>query len=65
MPKIKSHKGIAKRVKKTGNGKLKRHSAYHSHLLSSKTAKRKRNLRKSSSIDKTYLKRYKKLIPYE
>lgn len=64
MPKIKTHKGIAKRVKKTASGKLKRHKAFHSHILSKKTGKRKRHLRKSDLIDKTYEKRYNDLIPY-
>ncbi len=65
MPKIKTHKGIAKRVKKTGTGKLKRHKAFHSHILTKKTGKRKRNLRKSTVLDKTYQKRYKLLTPYK
>jgi len=64
MPKIKTHKGIAKRVKKTGNGKLKRSQAYHRHKLTKKTGKRKRYLRQPDLIDKTYEKRYKKLLPY-
>ncbi|ACL69317.1 50S ribosomal protein L35 [Halothermothrix orenii] len=57
MPKLKTHKGIAKRIKKTGKGKLKRNKAYHSHLLTKKTGKRKRNLRKSTVLHKTYYKR--------
>ncbi len=64
MPKIKTHKGIAKRVKKTGNGKLKRSKAFHSHILTKKSGKRKRNLRQAGLIDETYEKRYKKLLPY-
>lgn len=65
MPKIKTHKGIAKRVKKTSKGKLKRSKAFHSHILTKKTGKRKRNLRRSTLIDKTYEKRYKKMLPYK
>jgi large subunit ribosomal protein L35 len=65
MPKIKTHKGIAKRIKKTSEGKLKRKKAYHSHLLTKKTGKRKRSLRKSTVIDKAYEKKYNQLIPYE
>lgn len=65
MPKIKTHKGIAKRVKKTGTGKLKRYKAFHSHILTKKTSKRKRTLRKSVVLDKTYQKRYKLLTPYK
>lgn len=64
MPKIKAHKGIAKRVKKTGKGQLKRSKAFHRHLLTSKTGKRKRSLRQSTLIHKTYQKRYMKLLPY-
>lgn len=60
MPKLKTHKGIAKRIKKTGKGKLKRNKAYHSHLLTKKTGKRKRNLRKSTVLHKTYYKTVKK-----
>ncbi len=65
MPKIKTHKGIAKRVKKTASGKLKRKKAFHSHILTKKTGKRKRHLRKSKLIDKTYQKRYSQLLPYK
>ena len=45
MPKLKTHRGAAKRVKRTGTGKLKRHHAYHSHILSKKSPTRKRRLR--------------------
>lgn len=65
MPKIKTHKGIAKRVKKTSKGKLKTEKSFHSHILTKKSGKRKRNLRKSKILDKTYEKRYKKLVPYK
>jgi len=44
MPKIKTKRGLAKRVKVTATGKIKRAKAYHSHLLSSKTPKMKRRL---------------------
>jgi large subunit ribosomal protein L35 len=47
MPKLKTHRGAAKRVKRTASGKLKRHHAYHSHILQKKSRKRKRRLRKS------------------
>ncbi|MDZ7672780.1 MAG: 50S ribosomal protein L35 [Halanaerobiales bacterium] len=65
MPKLKTHKGIKKRVKVTKNGKLKRRKAFKSHILTKKTSKRKRQLRKSEMMDKTYQKRYKQLLPYE
>ncbi len=64
MPKIKTHKGIAKRVKKAGTGKLKRNKAFHRHIMTKKSGKRKRNLRQDTVVDKTYQKRYKKLMPY-
>lgn len=64
MPKIKTHRGAAKRFKKTGTGKLKRGHAYTSHILTKKSPKRKRNLRKSTIMDKTNSKVMKKLLPY-
>ncbi len=64
MPKIKTHRGAAKRFKLTGTGKVKRSKAFSSHILTSKTQKRKRNLRKSGLIDKSNLKSVLKLIPY-
>ena len=45
MPKLKTHRGAAKRVKRTATGKFKRHHAYASHILSKKSRKRKRRLR--------------------
>jgi large subunit ribosomal protein L35 len=65
MPKLKTHKGIKKRVKVTKSGKIKRRKAFKSHILTKKTSKRKRHLRKSKMMDKTYQKRYKQLLPYE
>ncbi|MCJ7753360.1 MAG: 50S ribosomal protein L35 [Thermoanaerobaculales bacterium] len=50
MPKMKTHRGAAKRIKRTGSGKLKRHHAYHSHILTKKTTKRKRKLRSSAIL---------------
>ena len=47
MPKMKTHRGAAKRFKKTGTGKLKRGRAYASHLFANKTTKAKRHLRKA------------------
>jgi large subunit ribosomal protein L35 len=64
MPKLKTHRGFAKRIKVTGTGKLKRAKAFHSHLLSSKTPKMKRRLSKSDTIHPSDAKRVKKLIPY-
>jgi large subunit ribosomal protein L35 len=62
MPKMKSHRGLAKRVKKTGTGKLKRHHAYTSHLAPRKTVKQRRQLRKASLISKSDYKRIKRLL---
>lgn len=64
MPKIKTHRGAAKRFKKTGAGKIKRSKAYASHLLSSKSPKRKRGLRKAGLVSEQETKRISKLIPY-
>jgi large subunit ribosomal protein L35 len=63
MPKIKTHKGSAKRFKFTGNGKIRRQQAYSNHLFASKTKKRKRNLRKSALVDATNEKRLRRLLP--
>lgn len=64
MPKIKTNRGAAKRFKKTGTGKIKRSHAFTSHILTSKTKKRKRNLRKSAVIEAVDHKNIAKLIPY-
>lgn len=64
MPKIKTHRGAAKRFKVTGTGKIKRSKAYASHILTKKTRKRKRTLRKAILLDKRDMGRVKKLIPY-
>ena len=52
MPKIKTNRAAAKRFKKTGRGKFKRNKAFRGHLLSKKSAKRKRSLRKAGLVDK-------------
>jgi large subunit ribosomal protein L35 len=64
MPKVKTHRGAAKRFRLTGSGKVKRNKAFASHILTSKTTKRKRNLRKGTLVDKTNERAIKKLIPY-
>lgn len=64
MPKMKTHKGAAKRFKLTGTGKVKRNKGFTSHLLTSKPAKRKRNLRQSAIVDKTDQRNIKTLLPY-
>jgi large subunit ribosomal protein L35 len=50
MPKMKSHKGARKRFSVTGSGKVKRYKAFKSHILTKKTSKRKRNLRRAGLI---------------
>ena len=64
MPKIKTSRAAAKRFKKTGSGQLKRMKAYKSHILTKKSTKRKRNLRKATLVDQTNLKAMKKILPY-
>ena len=55
--KMKSHRGARKRLKLTGSGKVKRNKAYKSHILTKKPAKRKRGLRKSTTLTSADLKR--------
>ena len=50
MPKLKTHRGAAKRFKKTATGKIKRAKAFKSHILTKKTSKRKRRLRQGTTI---------------
>ncbi len=64
MPKIKTNRSAAKRFKVTGTGKLKRNKAYKRHILTKKTTKTKRNLRKAVIIDSTNFKPMKKIMPY-
>jgi large subunit ribosomal protein L35 len=64
MPKIKTKRAAAKRFKMTGTGKLKRNKAYKSHILTKKTRKTKRNLRKPAMTDATNVKTMKKILPY-
>ena len=64
MPKMKTSKSAAKRFKLTGTGKLKRNKAYKRHILTKKTRKNKRNLRKPAMVDTTNIKTMKKILPY-
>lgn len=64
MPKMKTHRGAAKRVKKTGTGKLKRMRSNKSHILTKKTTKRKRRLRKSDLVSGADAKKLHKILPY-
>lgn len=65
MPKMKTHRGAAKRYSVTGSGKIKRARAYKSHILTKKTTKRKRNLRKPAYVSEAEAKVVRKLIPYK
>jgi len=62
MPKQKTNRSAAKRFKKTGNGKIKRHKAYTSHILTKKSPKKKRKLRKPTLVSKADEKRIKRLL---
>ncbi|MEJ5299711.1 MAG: 50S ribosomal protein L35 [Thermodesulforhabdaceae bacterium] len=64
MPKMKTHRGAAKRFKFTGTGKIKRAKGYKSHLLTGKSRKRKRNLRKKTLVDSVSVKAIKRILPY-
>ena len=64
MPKVKTSRAAAKRFKKTGTGELKRMKANKSHILTKKSTKRKRNLRKATMTDSTNVKNMKKILPY-
>ena len=61
--KMKTHRGAAKRLKRTGTGKIKRYKAYKSHKTGKKSPKRIRNLRKSAIVSKGDQKRIDSLIP--
>jgi large subunit ribosomal protein L35 len=64
MPKMKTKRGAAKRVRKTGTGKLKRAGGWKQHKLEKKPPKRRRRLRKSALIRPADEKRLKTLVPY-
>ncbi|MBN1364133.1 MAG: 50S ribosomal protein L35 [Syntrophaceae bacterium] len=64
MPKLKTHRGAAKRFSFTAKRKVKRSKAFASHILTKKTTKRKRTLRKSTLVDSANYKEIKRLIPY-
>ena len=64
MPKMKTNRGAAKRFKATGSGKIRRSKAFTSHILTKKSTKRKRNLRKSGLDDPADPKAVKRMLPY-
>ena len=61
---MKTSRAAAKRFKLTGTGKLKRNKAYRRHILTKKTTKNKRNLRKATMMDASNVKQMKKILPY-
>ena len=65
MPKMKTHRGAAKRFKKTATGKFRRGSAFKRHILTSKTTKRKRALRGSHPVSDQDTHRLKRMLPYK
>ncbi|MDI6891073.1 MAG: 50S ribosomal protein L35 [Thermodesulfovibrionales bacterium] len=65
MPKLKTHRGAAKRFKVSGRGKIKRRKAYKSHLLTGKSAKRTRGLRKTTLVSDSEYGNIKRLLPYK
>ena len=64
MPKMKTNRAAAKRFKLTGTGKLKRAKAFKSHILTKKSSKTKRNLRKTDYVSTSQEKVMKKILPY-
>ncbi len=64
MPKMKSHRGAAKRFKVTKSGRVKRAKAFKSHILTKKSSKRKRNLRQTGFLVGRDAENIKKILPY-
>jgi large subunit ribosomal protein L35 len=64
MPKMKTKRAAAKRLRKTASGKLKRNRAWKQHLLEAKAPKRRRRLRNATLVDKADEPRLKTLVPY-
>lgn len=64
MPKMKTHRGAAKRFRLTGTGRIKRFKGYKSHFLEKKSARRKRKLRQATLVSEAEARRIKRLLPY-
>lgn len=64
MPKLKTNRGAAKRFKRSGSGKLRRHRANASHIMTKKSPKRKRRLAQSADVDAKDQRNMDRLIPY-
>jgi large subunit ribosomal protein L35 len=65
MPKMKTHRGAAKRFGKTGTGKVRRAKAFKQHILTSKSAKRRRNMRGTTLVSEADTPRLERMIPYK
>jgi large subunit ribosomal protein L35 len=65
MPKLKTHRGAAKRFKKTKSGKILRAKAFKRHILTSKTTKRKRGLRGTTVVSDADADKIARMIPYK
>jgi len=63
MPKMKSHRGAAKRFKRTGTGKIVRSQSNKQHILTKKSSKRKRHLRKSALVHPSDTRRVQQMVP--
>ena len=64
MPKLKTHRGAAKRFKKTGTGKFKRGNAFKAHILTSKARSRKRKLKGTSLVSDQDSAKLRRMLPY-
>jgi len=64
MPKMKTHRGAAKRFKKSGTGKIQRYHAFHTHILTKKSPGRKAALAGETQVSKANEKTVKKMLPY-
>ena len=65
MPKLKTHRGAAKRFNRTGTGKVTRKKAYSRHILTTKTTKQKRKLRGTTTVSDVDTPRVARMIPYK
>jgi len=65
MPKMKTHRGAAKRFKKTATGKFRRSAAFKRHILTSKSTKRKRHLRGSVEVSESEQHKLERMLPYK
>jgi large subunit ribosomal protein L35 len=65
MPKLKTHRGAAKRFKKTGTGKIKRTKAFRRHILTSKPKRRKRHMRGMEVVSPADVRKLRRMLPYD